>query len=87
MEKIDNQFFNNQKSLSLSVDVHIDKLSIVPNYLSQVCLCYYCHDNRLFQKWINLYIVFQRLEREYNAKCVLGKPKVAFRETLATPCQ
>jgi len=24
----------------------------------------------------------KRLEREYNCKCVLGKPKVAFRETL-----
>ena len=32
-------------------------------------------------------LVFQRLEREYNCKVVLGKPKVAFRETLAEECQ
>ncbi|XP_074657531.1 elongation factor G, mitochondrial-like [Tubulanus polymorphus] len=31
---------------------------------------------------LHLDIYAQRLEREYNAKCVLGKPKVAFRETL-----
>lgn len=31
---------------------------------------------------LHLEIYSQRLEREYNCKCVLGKPKVAFRETL-----
>lgn len=25
------------------------------------------------------------MEREYNCKCILGKPKVAFRETLLEP--
>ncbi|XP_029647928.1 elongation factor G, mitochondrial [Octopus sinensis] len=36
---------------------------------------------------LHLDIYTQRLEREYNAKCVLGKPKVAFRETLLAPCE
>ncbi|CAG5135585.1 unnamed protein product, partial [Candidula unifasciata] len=36
---------------------------------------------------LHLDIYAQRLEREYGAKCVLGKPKVAFRETLVAPCQ
>ena len=31
---------------------------------------------------LQLDIYATRLEREYNCKCVLGKPKVAFRETL-----
>ncbi|ESN97877.1 hypothetical protein HELRODRAFT_114036 [Helobdella robusta] len=31
---------------------------------------------------LHLEIYSQRLEREYNTKCVLGKPKVAFRESL-----
>lgn len=35
---------------------------------------------------LHLDIYAQRLEREYNAKCVLGKPKVAFRESLTAPC-
>ncbi|KAI3386427.1 hypothetical protein SNEBB_000934 [Seison nebaliae] len=36
---------------------------------------------------LHLEIYAQRLEREYGAKCVLGKPKVAFRETLIEPFQ
>lgn len=36
---------------------------------------------------LHLDIYAQRLEREYNAKCVLGKPKVSFRETLLKPCE
>jgi elongation factor G len=36
---------------------------------------------------LHLEIYSQRLEREYNAKCVLGKPKVAFRETLLNSCE
>ncbi|KAH9490292.1 hypothetical protein Btru_034008 [Bulinus truncatus] len=36
---------------------------------------------------LHLDIYAQRLEREYNAKCVLGKPKVAFRECLVAPCE
>ncbi|THD26256.1 EF-Gmt [Fasciola hepatica] len=32
---------------------------------------------------LHLEIYAQRLAREYNAPCVLGKPRVAFRETLA----
>jgi len=27
------------------------------------------------------------MEREYHCKCVLGKPKVAFRESLAEPIE
>jgi elongation factor G len=34
---------------------------------------------------LQLDIYATRLEREYNCKCVLGKPKVAFRETLLEP--
>jgi len=36
---------------------------------------------------LHLEIYSQRLEREYNAPCVLGKPKVAFRESLLSPCE
>lgn len=34
---------------------------------------------------LQLDIYATRLEREYNCKCVMGKPKVAFRETLLEP--
>jgi elongation factor G len=34
---------------------------------------------------LQLDIYATRLEREYNCKCVLGRPKVAFRETLVEP--
>ncbi|KAH8869348.1 Elongation factor G, mitochondrial [Schistosoma japonicum] len=34
---------------------------------------------------LHLEIYAQRLAREYNAPCVLGKPRVAFRETLSEP--
>jgi len=34
---------------------------------------------------LHLDIYAQRLEKEYNAKCILGKPKVAFRETIIAP--
>ncbi|KAL8625034.1 hypothetical protein ACOMHN_012043 [Nucella lapillus] len=36
---------------------------------------------------LHLNIYQQRLEREYNAKCELGRPKVAFREALVNRCQ
>ncbi|XP_062901935.1 elongation factor G, mitochondrial [Mobula hypostoma] len=34
---------------------------------------------------LHLEIYAQRLEREYNCPCVMGKPKVAFRETIFSP--
>ncbi|XP_028619331.1 elongation factor G, mitochondrial [Grammomys surdaster] len=34
---------------------------------------------------LHLEIYAQRMEREYGCPCITGKPKVAFRETIATP--
>ncbi|XP_029302258.1 elongation factor G, mitochondrial isoform X2 [Cottoperca gobio] len=34
---------------------------------------------------LHLEIYSQRMEREYNCACLLGKPKVAFRETITSP--
>ncbi|KAM9318126.1 elongation factor G, mitochondrial [Pholidichthys leucotaenia] len=34
---------------------------------------------------LHLEIYSQRMEREYGAPCVMGKPKVAFRETITSP--
>uniref|UniRef100_A0A3P8YDM7 Elongation factor G, mitochondrial n=1 Tax=Esox lucius TaxID=8010 RepID=A0A3P8YDM7_ESOLU len=34
---------------------------------------------------LHLEIYSQRMEREYNCPCVMGKPKVAFRETVSSP--
>uniref|UniRef100_V9KCK4 Elongation factor G, mitochondrial n=1 Tax=Callorhinchus milii TaxID=7868 RepID=V9KCK4_CALMI len=34
---------------------------------------------------LHLEIYAQRLEKEYNCPCIMGKPKVAFRETISVP--
>lgn len=34
---------------------------------------------------LHLEIYSQRMDREYNCPCVMGKPKVAFRETITSP--
>ncbi|KAM6932854.1 elongation factor G, mitochondrial [Lycodopsis pacificus] len=36
---------------------------------------------------LHLEIYSQRMEREYNCLCVMGKPKVAFRESIISPVQ
>ncbi|KAL7851528.1 hypothetical protein AOLI_G00218840 [Acnodon oligacanthus] len=36
---------------------------------------------------LHLEIYSQRMEREYNCPCLMGKPKVAFRETVTNPVQ
>ncbi|XP_033953008.1 elongation factor G, mitochondrial [Pseudochaenichthys georgianus] len=36
---------------------------------------------------LHLEIYSQRMEREYSCPCVMGKPKVAFRETISGPVQ
>lgn len=36
---------------------------------------------------LHLEIYSQRMEREYNCPCIMGKPKVAFRETITSPVQ
>jgi len=36
---------------------------------------------------LHLEVYAQRLEREYNCKCTLGQPRVAFRETILSRCE
>lgn len=57
-------------------DVFMFKVSLFKPQIFDLVFC-----------WFILVLLFQRMEREYSCPCVMGKPKVAFRETISGPVQ
>lgn len=64
---------------------HLNQLVFNPYGNHQTMQCIYHNIWKVSFFYICLVCCFQRMEREYNCPCVMGKPKVAFRETVTNP--